>query len=271
MFSIQSRAMLPEEDKTTLQQMLFAQALHDPSTIPATSALFRGNPTRNQRQLARYCDSVFSNWEKALATTFPVLKALVGDAFFSGLARAYSHVHPSNTGDLNGYGIHLPHFLAHFKPAKDYPYFEDMAHLEWAIHCAHYAADALSISPEDMAEQNPESLEQRLFTLHPACTVFQSSWAIGTLWLAHQLDSDIRFPETIHTVEYILVFRPQWHPKIRIIQAVEYQALLKLIAPCGLSRALETVPAQKIAALFEQWLVDKLLIDVINQKTVHNS
>ena len=69
----------------------------------------------------------------------------MGDEFFDGLAHTYGKSYPSDNGDLNLFGAHFAQFLQDFEHVADYPYFPDMARLEWALHRAHYAADGSQV------------------------------------------------------------------------------------------------------------------------------
>ena len=61
--------------------------------------------------------------------------------------------------DLNRLGAHLPAFLVSFSPVAPYPWFPDLAALEWAAHCAHYAADAPALPPIVELQVFPTKLE----------------------------------------------------------------------------------------------------------------
>jgi putative oxidoreductase len=95
-----------------------------------------------------YRRNVFGNYRKALATTFPVVRQLVGAAFFNAAADTYVRAHPSTRGDVNRYGDDLAGFLATYEPARMLVYLPDIARLEWAIDQAAIAADA---PPFDLA------------------------------------------------------------------------------------------------------------------------
>src|SRR4249920_487482 len=83
------------------QQAKFAEALTDPLRAQDIAAEIAGRDSRTLDRLALYRGNVHAAWEKALANAYPVVRALVGEEFFGGLARAYGRAHPSNSGDLN--------------------------------------------------------------------------------------------------------------------------------------------------------------------------
>ena len=51
-----------------------------------------------------YRNNVLGNYRKALAARFPVVRRLVGAAFFDAAIDAFVRAHPSNRGDVNRYG-----------------------------------------------------------------------------------------------------------------------------------------------------------------------
>ena len=119
-------------------------------------------------RVAIYRNNVFGNYRKALAATFPVVRQLVGAAFFDAAVDAYVRAHPSTRGDVNRYGDDLARFLAAYEPARMLAYLPDVARLEWAIDQAAIAADA---PPFDLAALAalPEDAHAGLrFVLHPS-------------------------------------------------------------------------------------------------------
>jgi hypothetical protein len=135
-----------------------------------------------------YRRNVFGNYRKALATTFPVVRQLVGAAFFNAAADAYVRAHPSTRGDVNRYGDDLARFLAAYEPARTLAYLPDIARLEWAIDQAAIAADA---PPFDLAALAalPEKAHAGLrFVLHPSAQVVESHYPILHIWQVNQPD-----------------------------------------------------------------------------------
>ncbi|WP_071651562.1 MNIO family bufferin maturase, partial [Duganella phyllosphaerae] len=126
-------------------QQLFADALVAPDAAPPALSLWRPHQ-HNDHRLTLYRGNLAATATKALAAAYPVIAALVGHAFFGALARAYVRAQPSQDGDLNRFGAQLGDFLDDFPPAATLPYLADMARLEWAVHRAHYAADAAPVT-----------------------------------------------------------------------------------------------------------------------------
>jgi len=136
----------------------FAAALLDGDAAPALLPSLHDRGERTLGRLALYRGNVHAAWDKALGNAFPVVRALVGDEFFAALGRAYARAYPSSSGDLNMFGGCFAPFVGSFEHARSLPYLSDVATLEWAVHCAHYAADANALPRERMAAISPHDL-----------------------------------------------------------------------------------------------------------------
>src|ERR1700730_296805 len=83
-----------------------------------------------RRRVGLYRGNVRTHWRAALANVYPVLLALVGDAYFDALSIAYARSHPSQSGDLNRFGDELPVFMGEYERDRRFRYFADVARLE---------------------------------------------------------------------------------------------------------------------------------------------
>jgi hypothetical protein len=139
-------------------------------------------------RIAIYRGNVFGNYRKALATTFPVVRQLVGAAFFNAAADAYVRAHPSTRGDVNGYGHDLASFIAAYEPARALAYLPDIARLERAIDQAATAADAPPFDFAALAALPEKALAGLRFVLHPSAQLIESHYPILHIWQVHQSD-----------------------------------------------------------------------------------
>ncbi|RMF08193.1 MAG: DUF2063 domain-containing protein [Alphaproteobacteria bacterium] len=122
----------------------------------------------------------------ALADTFPVVKALVGDGFFRTLGRAFVLEHPPRNATLLFYGQDFPDFIARFKPAQSVPYLADVARLEWAIHESYHAAEETPVDARQLGRLAPEKLAGARFSFHPALNLLHAPWAVDEIRDAHR-------------------------------------------------------------------------------------
>lgn len=181
----------------------FAEALLAPST-PCPAGFHAWNGSDPAARLAVYRNNVTLSLIDALADSFPVTRALVGDAFFRAMAKLYLEQSPPRTPVLALWGEDFADFIAGFPPAATLAYLPDVARLEMAWIHAYHAADAAPL-PHDalaLALNHPDALPALRFELHPSLRLLVSPFATASLWAAHQgdgalADVDITSPETV--------------------------------------------------------------------------
>jgi uncharacterized protein (UPF0276 family) len=240
-----------------MQQSALSDALFDGELEAQALPLFKEH-ARTAARFALYRGNLSANWDKALASAYPVLQALVGNEFFSALARAYGKSHPSDDGDLNRFGAHFAAFLDDFPHVADYPYVPDMARLEWALHRAHYADDAAPLNAALLMPLTPARLDAARFVFHPACALIKSDWAVVALWHAHQPGAEGSLPLQLDVRENGLVLRPHWKADVLPLGAAVHAALAALqqgeTLGNALNTALELDAEFDVGAHLQQWL-----------------
>ena len=245
-------------------QQAFATALFD--TAQATAALppFAGKAVAQRFSL--YRGNLGATWRRTLAHAYPVVLALVGEAFFGGLARAYGRQMACDSPDLNQFGARFADFLASFPHVAELPYLSDMARLEWALHLAHYAPDARGLAPEALAALSPEQLEARRFALHPACVLLASDWQVPALWQAHQDGAGKgMFPQDMCVASQAMVCRPRWKGQVLALDGAAHAALLALRQGQTFGAALDAALALDadfdLGGQLRLWLAHAVLVD----------
>jgi hypothetical protein len=211
-------------------QAAFGAALIDPALALPLARHELAAHAHAAVRLGLYRANVMAASEKALANAYPVLRALVGEDFFSALARAYARAHPSASGDLNRFGAALGTFVAGFEHTQALPYLADVAALEWAVHCAHYAADAPVVTRARVTALPPADLLSARFGVHPACAWIESEFPLARIWLAHQPGSGVDLPADLQGGEIALVARPLWRVEVLRSSRGEIAALRQLRA-----------------------------------------
>ena len=246
-------------------QQLFADALVDPDAALPALALWRPHQ-HNDHRLALYRGNLAATASKALAAAYPVIAALVGDAFFAALALAYVRARPSQDGDLNRFGAQLGAFLDDFPPAAALPYLADMARLEWAVQRAHYAADAAPVTAQQLGALAPAQLEAARLRLHDACVPVRSAWAVVSLWRAHQVASGHDFPADMAVPEVGVVARPGWCAQVAPLGPGSHAALAALHAGgsfgAALDAAFEVDQQFDVAGQLQFWLELQLIVEI---------
>lgn len=208
----------------------FAQALLD-GAQPAPAGL-RVPPGANAaRRFAVHRNNTCAALIAALESTFPVTRALVGDAFFRAMAGERVRRDPPCSPVLSAYGAGFAAFVADYAPARGVPYLADVARLEQARVHTYHAADAAPVPLDRFAAlvATPERLAATRIRLHPACVWLRSPHAARSLWQAHHdcadpADADIAHIATA-TPEDTLVLRPRFEVEVHALPAGAVECL----------------------------------------------
>lgn len=141
-----------------------------------------------ESRFAVYRNNVQSGFINALTVSFPVVSQLVGAEFFQAMAQVFVQKHPPDNPVMSTYGSPFAHFIERFAPALSVPYLADVARLERLCIQSFHAADALPVTLESLAEtlNTPQSLDQLCLHLHPSVLTLDSSYAVVSIWTAHQ-------------------------------------------------------------------------------------
>lgn len=141
----------------------------------------------SRERLSVYRNNFALGHYEALAAVYPVIKRLVGDAFFGVLADAYRQHDPRTSANVHAYGVVLTGFLKDFLPAKALPYLSDIARLEWAYHeVFHVGINAEASLVLNAAEMNDDGV----LIPHPALRWVESQYPILEIWQQNRRDQD---------------------------------------------------------------------------------
>lgn len=140
-----------------------------------------------ERRFAVYRNNVAVSLTEALARRFPVIRRLVGEAFFAPLARLYAETEGPRSPVLAEWGEGFAAFLAAFPPLAAYPYLADVARIEWARGLAFHAADAAPVNPARLSAADPERVR---VTLHPSVQLLRLAHPAVTIWARNQPDGE---------------------------------------------------------------------------------
>lgn len=171
----------------------FAAALLDPRA-PAPPGLRAWNGADVTARLDVHRNTVVHSLVTVLADTFPVVRELVGHAFFSAAASCFVRAHPPTSPLMHRYGERFPDWLAAFEPAAVLPCLADVARLERARLDAFNAADTDPVDPRALEAllDAPARLAACALVPHPSLAVIRSDHPVVALWSAHQHDDATR-------------------------------------------------------------------------------
>ena len=157
-------------------------------------------------RLGVYRNNARETFHKTLAATYPVVRRLVGEQCFRGIARSYSHDFPSRSGDLGRYGAELATLLEICYRDSAFAYLADIARLEWACAEAEMAADGVSFDLLELARVPADDCARLSFALRAPVRLISSRFPIFSIWEAHQRDEVEPVPLSIGP-QHVLVTR----------------------------------------------------------------
>jgi hypothetical protein len=135
-------------------------------------------------RLGIYGHAYGSRLAEALASNFPALSQLMGEADFQALAQAYVAGHPSPFFNIRHYGDQLAAFLAADPAYAEAPVLADLAQWEWTLGTAFDAADATPLTHESLAGIAPEHWAQLRLGWHPSTQRLDLHWNAPQIWQA---------------------------------------------------------------------------------------
>lgn len=203
-----------------MSQALLAKALLDPNAVP-------------QPRFAIHRNNVLQSLIAALEAGFPVTRRLVGNDFFTAMARIFVHQHPPDSALMMLYGVDFPRFLQNFAPLESLPYLPDLATLEQALRESYHAADATPIPPEVFATLT----EAHRLTLAPALRLIRSDWPIWAIWTT---GGAAPLPRTESTD--VIILRPGFDPVPHPLPAGGGPFIGALLQGQSLGQALSSAP-----------------------------
>jgi len=165
----------------SITQSRFAEGLLD-RTRPVPADVTSWTGTSPVKRYGIYRNNVASGLARALAARFPVTEKIVGEEFFTAMARDFVLTHPPTSPVLLHYGADFADFVAGFAPAASLPYLSDIVRLEDAQIRAYHARDIAPIAPDVLMRITSERMSGLYFRFHPAASIVRSSFPIVTIW-----------------------------------------------------------------------------------------
>ena len=194
--------------------------------------LFGG--TAGGKPLEVYRGNVRANLHDALAAAYPVVRRLVGPAFFREAALQYAAAHPSRSGDLHDYGGSLAAFLEGYAPARGLDYLPDVARLEWAVAASFHAADDRALDYAALGAIDPGLLDGVRLRLQPSVRLVASRHPIAAIWEANQPGRD-GTPERSEGADRAVVHRERYEVRVRPVDPTSWRFLEALQSGASLA------------------------------------
>ena len=229
----------PRAEGIAALQADFASRIFKPDEPPPACASGGNGAGRPVRRFDVYRNNVLASLTAVVKARYPVILRLLGERFFAGMARSFLERHPPSVPVLSEYGGELPGFLATFEAVSDLPYLADVARLEWAMHRAYHAADAVPLAPERLSVIPPDALAGARLALHPSVTVVASPYPVVSIWETNTFDDEVRKVGPVFEGEQALVARPVLDVKLLRMSTATLALALALEGGAGIGAAFE--------------------------------
>jgi len=251
-----------------LQRRFAAMALDDAAPDILVPLVRDDRPVPAAQRLDVYRNNTMLGLVDPLASTFPVVRQLVGEPFFEAMAQDFIRAFPPAVPELLAYGQEFPGFVADYPRAASVPYLADMARLELALNFAYNAADREPMPPQALAAFPPERLESLCLRPHPSLRFVATSWPVMAIWQAHQAEGG---PDGAIDIDaggdMMLVYRPRTETLIRKVGAGSFDFVMALAAgqplAAAFSSALSGDPDFNIGVELASLLAAELFIEAV--------
>jgi hypothetical protein len=227
-----------------MSQSAFRAALLDPDR-PAPPGLTDPDGRPAGRRFDVYRNNVTVSLTEALRQCFPVVRKLVGDDFFTAMAREHLRAHPPTSPILMFYGAAMPDFLANFPPVAHLGYLPDIGRLELALRHAYHAADATPVAADALGALAPEMFLATRIRLAPALHLIRSDWPIHAIWHANM--SGGAAPKQ-RRAEDVLILRPAFDPMPHLLPEGAASFIETLSRGGTVGAAIEATPTLDLTA-----------------------
>lgn len=187
-------------------QTAFARALHDASELPP-EAITLDVSVPPVRRFNIHRNTVYAGLTGVIAARYPAVEKLMGSDLFKAAARIFVGEQPPASPVLLDYGEGFIAFLAELELIVDMPHIADVAQLEWLMHAARNAADAVPLRADDLAAIAPEETGAFKFAFAPSCSLLSSEYAVFSLWRSSIATEPIPFPTSDSSGEQVLISR----------------------------------------------------------------
>jgi hypothetical protein len=203
---------------------------------------------------------------ETLRTAYPAVATAVGETYFDALAVEFIQHAPPASPVLHEYSPDFPDFLDQFPPLADWPWLGDVARVDWARREAYHAADAESLSSEQLQAWPLEALLHASLHLHPSLRTLSSAYPAWSLWHCQQSPGD-GLAEDRWSAESLQVWRIDGDVHLRLLDAGEAALRRGLTDGLTLADALQAAltldPEFDASRALAALIGDRLIVAVI--------
>ncbi len=204
---------------------------------PVPKGLVRPDGQPAGKRFDVYRNNVVLSLIRAMETSFPVIRKLVGEKFFDAMAGEYVRAHPPKSPMIMFYGDDFADFLTGFPPVANIPYLADVARLEQARRIAYHAADDPIATPEALGAVPPAALGEVTLKIHASAHVIRSPYPIFSIW---RLNATNDQTPVQNRPEDVLISRPSGEVVMQLLPVGGAAFLDALMSGATLGNAAET-------------------------------
>lgn len=238
----------------------FADALTGSDTAGLARWL---EPRADPRRFSVYRNNVVGSAIEALRAAYPAVNRLVGESFFSPMARAFWQDTPPQARTMTLYGETFPAHVGRYEPASNLPYLRAVADYDRGWLEAHHAAEEPPLNANTVAAMKSEELPRLAPGLHASARLLRHDWPGLEIWRRNRFDAspaklDVRPGDFAG-----LVWRSRGEVSHRAISIAEWSFLHALDAGMTIelaaADALAIDPDFEAAGFFGSALTDEFL------------
>ncbi|MBS0536405.1 MAG: putative DNA-binding domain-containing protein [Proteobacteria bacterium] len=194
----------------------FADALLDAGR-PMPYGLIDPEGQPDPRRFAVYRNNVMVGLIDALRANYPAVDRIVGEEFFSAMARDYVVLRPPASPVLLDYGDRFADFIATFEPAQSLPYLADVARIERAWTEAYHAREARPLMAVQFAQVRAGDAANTTLKVHPSLRLVRSRYPVLTVWRMNSGAEPLAPVDFEAGGEDTLVLRPDADVEVRAV------------------------------------------------------
>ncbi len=248
-------------------QQQFSQSIlmQNDEVLPQIDAI---SIAEKQARFAVYRNNIYHSLTEALEEIYPVCQQLVGEDFFRMLAGHFIQHYPPTSPVLSEYGEHFAEFSSTIPQLSSLPYFSELAKLEYQLLQLTHAADIPTLSISDIQNHLAECADptQSVWQLTEPCLLWQTSYAVGLIYQAHQPDSglilsDIQWDKS----EYLLLTKRERYGVFYALSADEFHLLQQLQQGVTLAQASQAIAPAHFPELFSTLLQKPIIRAILPQ------
>ena len=236
--------MGPDTPLNQLQKDFIESSLVGKATEQLNQSLVNYSDDERDARLAIYRNNYYASMIDVVKDAFPTVEHIVGEEFFTALAKLYLRTHPPKNPSLIYFGKAFPEFLANSEHTQDLLYLPDCARLDHLQHLSYHAADENPVLPAAFSNYTPTELVVKKIRFLPSFKLLQSSYAIYSIWELNQVEGSHSKHVNAHAPESVLVLRQNLNVQIQHIENELYTFLNYLDDTVPIGESIELTMSQ---------------------------